>query len=79
MQSVRRMRHALAKAVIGRPLTACDQSRASPGGLSGGESGTGTVFSSSAFVLPWHAPVLHTHIFIYHRRYIISATDSFVK
>jgi hypothetical protein len=57
----------MAQAVCRRPLTAETQVRArvSPCGICGGQSGTGTAFSSSSYVFlcQFHSTVaLHTYV-----------------
>ena len=74
----------LPEAISHPPLTAEDrvQSEASQYGICGGQNDTGTQVS---FRLPRFypfstiPPMLHTHLFIHHRRCIKSATNSVVK
>jgi hypothetical protein len=75
------MGRAVTRAVCRRPVTAkvLVQSQTSPCGICGEQSGTGTRFCTSTSFFPLSvAPVLQTHEFICHRRYIILA-NIFVK
>jgi hypothetical protein len=60
-----------------RPVTseAWIRPQASPVWIGGGQFCIRTEFSSRNFILA----VLRTHTFIYHRRYVISAADSFLN
>lgn len=57
------------------------QSEARPCGKFGGKSGTktGFPFVTSVFPVSINTPALHTHHFIYHKRYVILEIESVPK
>jgi len=63
------------------PAEAWVQSKGSPGGFCGGESGTGTglVTSTPVFRCRYHSANVPYISFVYYRGYVMLATDSVVE